>query len=118
MEKDIKNYLLMSSKKWIRLLKISPRLYFLPSITLYPSSYCNYNCVMCRNAIKNELNKDIMPLFDLKRILNECSKFIIKPLVHFSGVGEPLVYKDIGTVMEICKAKKLKCSMTTNGFLL
>lgn len=53
----------------------------------------------------------------LKKILHDCSKFIIKPRIHFSG-AEPSTYPQIVEAFEACKKNKLRWGMTTNGYFL
>jgi sulfatase maturation enzyme AslB (radical SAM superfamily) len=53
-----------------------------------------------------------------KKLAEECSHFKFKPRLHFSGLGEPLVYKSFVQVMELCQAYDLPWSVTTNGLAL
>jgi len=118
LKKDIKEYLQISSSSLLNLLKISTKIYALPSIIIYPSSSCNYNCIMCAHAKGKKYNKEVMDFSLMKKIINECSKLWLKQKVHFSGYGEPLVYPEIKETMELCRQKKIKWSITTNGYLL
>lgn len=59
-----------------------------------------------------------MELTMLKALINEAAAMKIKPRIHFSGMGEPLIYPDIDKVLAQCSELKLSCSMTTNGLLL
>jgi MoaA/NifB/PqqE/SkfB family radical SAM enzyme len=54
----------------------------------------------------------------MEKLISDCSKFLFKPRVHFSGLGEPLIYPRIRDAMALCKEKGLKWSMTTNGYVL
>jgi sulfatase maturation enzyme AslB (radical SAM superfamily) len=59
-----------------------------------------------------------MDLGLLEKVLAECGRLWVKPKIHFSGFGEPLVYLNIREAMQLCHQYKLKWSMTTNGYLL
>lgn len=117
-QKDIKDYLLFSSSNILNFLKLSSRVLVLPSVTIYPTSTCNFKCVMCvHNAEINQVHKT-MDFVLLKNLINECAGYFIKPRIHFSGYGEPLVYPRITKIFNLCHKKKLPWSMTTNGYFL
>lgn len=59
-----------------------------------------------------------MELGLLEKVLAESGRLWIKPKIHFSGFGEPLVYHSIRQSMQLCRQYNLKWSMTTNGYLL
>jgi radical SAM protein with 4Fe4S-binding SPASM domain len=52
------------------------------------------------------------------KIITECSKLLFKPILHFSGYGEPLIYPKILNTIQLCNEMKMKWSMTTNGYFL
>lgn len=118
LNKDIKDHLLFSSAKILTLLKLSAKIHILPSIVIYPTNTCNYNCVMCPQARDKSLGGSGMELSLMEKIISDCAKLNFKPKVHFSGRGEPLVYAHIKRTMKLCKENGLIWSMTTNGFLL
>lgn len=113
---DAKDYLLFSSSSVLNALKLSKRMFFLPSVIIYPSNACNYDCVMCTNKRSSVQKIQLMDIALMKKILKECSRFIIRPKVHISGLGEPLVYPKIKEALKL--AKNLDWSMTTNGYHL
>ena len=117
-KRDLKSYLLLSSSSILSLLKITPKIHVLPSVIIYPSNVCNYDCIMCTNARSRVQSHESMDFRIMKKAIDECSNFMFKPRLHFSGLGEPLVYPKIKEVMELCREKKLKWGMTTNGYLL
>lgn len=117
-KKDLKNYLQLTDSKIINILKLSPNLFLLPSVVIFPTNICNYDCVMCASARSRVNSHEKMDFLLMKKIVEECASFIFKPRLHFSGSGEPLVYSEILNVMKLCKGKKMKWSMTTNGYLL
>lgn len=117
-KRDAKDYLLFSSSSIINILKISSRIYILPSVILYPSNACNYNCIMCTNAKNKVKDREMMDFSLIKKTIDDCSRFLFKPQIHFSGLGEPLIYPRIRDAIKLCSEKGLKWSMTTNGYFL
>jgi len=74
---------------------------------------------MCDRVTSYEKSDNCTMEFPLMRkIIYECSKFIAKPFIHFSGHGEPLCYPEIDKAMKLCYKNKLTWSMTTNAYLL
>lgn len=118
-KKDLKSLLMLTSGNLLSFLKVSSRLFFLPSIVIFPSSMCNYRCSMCVHGMGRGAEPlEIMPFELLEGIISQCAALLIKPRVHFSGYGEPLMYPQILQAMQLCAAKKLTFGMTTNGHLL
>ncbi len=115
---DLKSYLLFSSKSFLRILRLSVRQFFIPGLIIYPSNVCNFKCVMCDSGADAVKTVRKMDLSTLEKILAECSTYTIKPRIHFSGLGEPLVYPAIIDLMQLCKNYRAHWSMTTNGYLL
>jgi cyclic pyranopterin phosphate synthase len=118
MKMDMKRFLRISTSGIFSFLKVSPKLAFLPSVLIYPTSACNYDCIMCESRRSNKTKREEMDFQIMEKLLNECASMRIKPRIHFSGLGEPLIYRHIDAVMEICKDKRLKWSITTNGLTL
>ena len=114
----MKQYLQYSSYNTLSFLRFSNRVLFLPSLLVYPSNMCNFDCFMCSSGSSKIKIKEEMEFSLMKRVINECSKFLFKPLLHFSGYGEPLLYSRIKDTIEECNNKKIKWSMTTNAYLL
>lgn len=114
----MKGFLRLSTSGIFNFLKVSPRLVFLPSVLIYPTSACNYDCIMCESRRSNKTKREEMDFKIMENLLIECATMGIKPRIHFSGLGEPLIYKKIDAVMKICKHKKFKWSVTTNGITL
>ena len=115
---DLKSYLLFSSKSLLRIIRFTPKVHFLPSLIIYPSNKCNFRCIMCESGTDNVTTARRMEFTTLEGIIKECSTYRIKPKVHFSGLGEPLVYPEIVNVMKLCKQRHIAWSMTSNGYLL
>ena len=117
-EKDLKQYLHFFSSKIFNILRYSSRLYSLPVVFIGPSNQCNYDCFMCSYRKSRIRDIEWMDFSLMEKIITECSKLKFKPLLHFSGQGEPLIYPEIRNVMQTCKKRKMKWSITTNGYLL
>jgi len=99
-------------------LKISPRIFFLPSVVIHPSNICNFDCIMCPESRSKIQNKITMEFSLLKKLLYECSNYPIKPYLHYTGHGEPLVYPQINELIRLTNKLRFKWGLTTNGFLL
>src|SRR4030065_760875 len=117
-KKDLKQYLHFSSSKIFNVLKFSNRVYMLPVVFIFPSNRCNYDCLMCLYRKSKIRDIEKMDFSLMEKIITECSKFLYKPLLHFSGQGEPLIYPEILNAMQLCNEKRMKWSITTNGYFL
>ncbi|NQU14832.1 MAG: radical SAM protein [Desulfobacteraceae bacterium] len=115
MKFDMKSYLRFANSGVLNFLRISPRMSILPSIVIYPTDACNYDCIMCSGGRSNKTPRLTMDISMLERVINECAEMMIKPRLHFSGLGEPLVYPNVVEMMELCNQKSLRWTMTTNG---
>jgi sulfatase maturation enzyme AslB (radical SAM superfamily) len=73
---------------------------------------------MCTHARSKRLKREAMAFSLMSKTLDDCCDFTPKPQVHFSGLGEPLVYPQIADCMIACKKRRLRWSITTNGYLL
>lgn len=114
---DLKSYLIFSSSPLLRVLKLSQKVPVLPSLVVYPTSRCNYHCQMC--SVKDMQESAIrMDWALMEKLITDVEQMVIRPKIHFSGLGEPLVYSDFGRTIQLCAAKKLKWSLTTNAYLL
>lgn len=117
-KKDLKEYLHFSSSKIFNILKFSNRIFFLPVVFISPSNKCNFDCLMCLYRKSNIRNVEMMDFSLVEKIVSECSRFLFKPLLHFSGQGEPLIYPKIRKAMQLCNEFKMKWSVTSNGYFL
>ncbi|MBF0181109.1 MAG: radical SAM protein [Magnetococcales bacterium] len=116
--RSLRRYLIGDSSSALNLLRRSPRLFFLSSINIYPTNICNYDCMMCESAKSIIRVKNRMDFALMQKILRECGALTHKPVLHFAGHGEPLVYEHIRPSMELCRELGLKWTMNTNGDLL
>ena len=80
---------------------------------------CNLHCVMCEEhsefapKMKTGQNR-IMPFEIIETVLAEAASFSLKEIIP-STMGEPLLYKDFGKILELCKSYNIKLNLTTNG---
>jgi MoaA/NifB/PqqE/SkfB family radical SAM enzyme len=115
---DLKSYLLLTGSSQLRLLKIIDRSLFLPAVIVYPTSKCNFRCQMCWVNTLEDGPVARMDIALLEKVIRDISRSKFKPRIHFSGLGEPLIYSDFRQVIQLCSEMKLKWSLTTNAFLL
>jgi len=93
------------------------------SIGISVNSVCNLKCVMCDVGQKNTGSQFYEKLSDksdlgldvIKNVIMDVKGF--KPIININST-EPLLYKDLPEVIEIIKKCGLKCTITTNGYLL
>lgn len=84
---------------------------------IYPTNKCPFNCPICimkeeKRAHPVELNPDV-----LLKFLNEIVNCDIK-CVHFSGGGEPTLYKNLIDALSFLEDKSIKIALSTNGWAL
>ncbi len=96
----------------------------LPStIKLYVNARCNARCVMCDIGKKSDTmfsrvcttDGSDMPLELYEKIVDEVKSFA--SVLNIAGV-EPLLHKDIMTMVRYAKTNKLRVVLNTNGLLL
>ncbi len=119
----LKEYL--KNKKNIIPYKLKKTRAFYPLIVYFVINVrCNLKCLMCDIGQKQRNSQFYynlvgdstdLPLYHLKKIIDDIASF--KPEIVFSST-EPLLYKDIIEAINYVKKKKLRCRLTTNGFLL
>ena len=98
------------------------------SVYVYPTNKCNFNCSYCAHSMSSKelkerysFKKDTMSLETYKRVINQLTKFPEQiKLLSLTGVGEPLLHKDIAEMVKIAKdTKKFKSvEFISNGSLL
>ncbi len=116
---DNKSLLRISSAGPFKMLRFSSRMHVLPSLCIYLTSACNYDCFMCESRRSNkDLPRQHMAPELFAKLAGECSRLKFKPRLHFSGLGEPLVYPEFDEVMALCQKHGLPWSITTNGLVL
>jgi radical SAM protein with 4Fe4S-binding SPASM domain len=84
-------------------------------IEISPVSYCNHNCLFCgidfAQQQKRTLDADL-----LCSQLDLMGKQGVRS-VMFAGEGEPLLYSDLGRVVNQARRSAIDVSLTTNGML-
>lgn len=121
---DMKDYLLLSSASILNMIKLSDRAYFLPGILVHPTHVCNYRCVFCDQGREKRIDShyrigEVMDFSTIEKIVDDCSQFrLLKPRIHFSGLGEPLIYPHLKKTMDLFRKNSIKWSVTTNAYVL
>ena len=85
---------------------------------------CNLNCVMCEEhspyspshqaRVKGELPYRRMEIETIEKVISECAKNGLKEIIP-STMGEPLIFKHMERIIELCHEYKIKLNLTTNG---
>lgn len=95
--------------------------------SVYISFYdlvCDGLCIMCsagiakKKGIKRNASTEPISGEKFAQLIKQLKKLSGKGLlVSFTG-GEPLLYKPLFEILELCRKEKIKFSFTTNGYLL
>mgnify|MGYP001158614243 FL=1 len=85
---------------------------------------CNLNCVMCEEhspyspshqaRIKGELPYRRMNIETIEQVISECAPHGLEEIIP-STMGEPLIYKHMPRIIELCHEHGIKLNLTTNG---
>ena len=93
-------------------------------VRVKPINVCNHSCWWCcyhspdLSQMHTEMaNKDILPTAKMMEILDDFHSMGVKA-VTFSGGGEPLLHRDIVTIMERVLELGIDLSIITNGSML
>lgn len=86
--------------------------------------YCNYACVMCEcfspySNVKEDkkakgIKPKIMPIHTIRKVIEEAAGTPLREIIP-STMGEPLMYKNFGEIINLCHEFGLKLNLTTNG---
>lgn len=121
---DLKQLMLLAKRsRLLNILRWSNKSPVLASLIIVLTNRCNYKCHMCPLGRDiDQRTKDEILDMDIgiaKKLIDEISEFrIFKPRAHFSGGGEPLLYREFVELASYCREKKVNWSMTTNGYTL
>lgn len=98
------------------------------SVYVYPTNCCNFRCTYCAHSMSNEelterydFVKEAMSLKTYIKIIEQLEQFPKRiKLLSLTGVGEPLLHKEIATMVKIAKksGKFEKVEFISNGSLL
>ena len=85
---------------------------------------CNLRCVMCEDhsiysprkqtRIKNKIPRRRMSIEVIERVIAECAPKGLREIIP-STMGEPLIYKNMLRIIELCHEHGIKMNLTTNG---
>lgn len=88
------------------------------TINLLISGQCNFSCKMCYwktpEVCRAYEETEKLNIADIENFILGVKKY--QPVVHMGG-GEPFLRPDLLEIVDIIKSNKLKCLITTNGFL-
>jgi len=93
------------------------------SLTLFLTHRCNLHCKMCgqwgdfgiTKLVKKDNIMQELSIDELKKFIDDINCF--KPNITLFG-GEPFIYREIMSLIEYIKHKKLHCLVITNGSML
>lgn len=85
---------------------------------------CNLNCVMCEEhspyspshqaRVRGELDYRRMDIQTIERVITECAPKGLREIIP-STMGEPLIYKHMPRIIELCHEHQVRLNLTTNG---
>ena len=74
---------------------------------------CNFDCIMCdrltREHVTYKLKNDVR-IDQFEKLISEINPYYIT----VNGLGEPLMNKDIGKILKLCRESDIKTSMPNN----
>ena len=95
------------------------------AIDFHPTTYCNIKCIFCFHSSENQyydsIKNKMMSLELFKKSIDDIKKFPQKiKSIHFCGLGEPLINKDLAEMISYAKLSNVaeKMDIVTNGILL
>ncbi len=91
-------------------------------IDLLPHKTCNFNCVYCQLGKSLKLKCEREEFYPVNKVINWIKDNLYKypeyDFITFSGNGEPLLYKNIGKIIDFLKEfQKKPVVILTNGSL-
>lgn len=82
-------------------------------LTIDPTSYCNLRCPLCPTGRgDNSRPKGFMKFEDFKKIIDELSDYVF--VIDFFNWGEPLLNKEIFSMIKYANIKRIKTRFSTN----
>ena len=98
------------------------------SVYVFPTNLCNFKCVYCAHSLnvkemqrRYDFNFESMSLETYQKVIQQLSKFPRRiKLLSITGQGEPLLNKDIATMVRIAKESGAfdRVEIITNASLL
>ncbi len=83
-------------------------------VKIEPTVNCNLKCVMCDRSYWDKKNKD-MTLDEFKKIIDQL-KYVTS--INLQGLGEPLLNKDIFSMVEYARSKNIEIGFFSNATLI
>lgn len=77
------------------------------------TNFCNKSCSFC---VRTRRKKEFLDLMDAEKFVGELSK--VTDYLYLHVLGEPLLHPNFEDILQICKSKKLKVIIVTNGLKL
>ena len=85
-------------------------------IQIEPTTRCNLNCITCsRKSLSTSRFNKTLSLDEYKHIIDQIPSL---KSVQLSGLGEPLLTRDLEHIAKYTKEKNIKLSTNTNGSLI
>lgn len=85
---------------------------------------CNLNCIMCEEhspyselqTVRKMCGKQhrLMPIDLIRRVVRDAVPCGLREIIP-STMGEPLLYKDFDSIIDLCYEQKVLLNLTTNG---
>jgi len=99
------------------LVKLKPKTIGYPTqIQVEPTNRCNLKCIMCMRTTDKE--KDVPKDMSIKGFIRILNQIPTLERIQLSGLGEPLLNKDIAGMINVAKKKNIFVSLITNGTVL
>lgn len=84
-------------------------------LEISPSGSCNHRCIYCALDFM-EYKPRFLDTSVLKKTISDMASFGVKSIMY-AGEGEPLLHKDIGSIINHTKKVGIDVAITTNGVL-
>lgn len=96
-----------------------PKVAHPPSHNIYiePTNACNLRCIVCARA-KMKRKTGFLKLSDFEQIIDKFVENNWYPPITVTGNGEPMLHKDIFSMIKYAKKKEFNVSLVTNSTLL
>ena len=93
---------------------VVPERAILRRIQIEPTNRCNFTCGYCRRTHWARPEGDM----DLERFQEVLDRLPEVPYVHLQGVGEPLLNKELPSMIHYARSQRVRVGTTTNASLL
>ncbi len=86
------------------------------SLELELSRACNLRCIYCYAASGQALENEL-PLEKILHVIDQAAELGVRKIIVLGG-GEPLIYKDLFTVIDHILSRGIKVDLFTNGTMI